>query len=374
MHQFRPGCRPLIRSVVRDRGDSEDHESGVPVHHGAGRARLPGKRSAELTYVDHVDARIRARTCELEDRIDRGRCQFGQTGEVVHSGPWLGRTGADHRELGVGPVLDAVVQRGRRCAHRRDQILPVRFGSEVGDPDVDGEAAPQDLRDAGDIGRPDQGDRRREFVGNSGRELLVGVKHRRGILARVDQAARVDPPYGKQRELQRGHHTEVALATAQGPEEVRFGIRRGVAQHAVGSDHVDAPHMIGRPAAGPAHGEAEPATERVPDDPDRRRRPGQRCEARPSCFVDSLSPADPGVDPGRLSDRVDRYAVHPAGRDQDPVVDDHGRPVPGREDGHGKVVSSGEADGGLDISGTRGAHDERGRCVTTRLKPATSSA
>ena len=79
--------------------------------------------------------------------------------------------------------------------------------------------------------------------------------------------ARVDLAIAEERELQRGHHAEVASATAQRPEQVGVFRRRCPRELAVGGDDFDRRHLV-RGEAVLARQPTQAAAERVPDDAD----------------------------------------------------------------------------------------------------------
>ncbi len=109
------------------------------------------------------------------------------------------------------------------------------------------------------------------------RQLRDDVPHQsQGLAAAVllpeEQPELHDRPDLVQPELERGHHTEVAAASADRPEQLRVLVGVGVQQAAVGDDHVRREQVVhgqtaepGEPAHPAAQG--EPADAGVTDQP-----------------------------------------------------------------------------------------------------------
>jgi len=103
--------------------------------------------------------------------------------------------------------------------------LAVGGGAVERDADVDHEPSPQVRRNVGLPREPDQPHRRRQRVGHRLHPPAVRVEHGRRGAAREVEAAAVDPGDREQANLHAGHHTEVALAAAQRPEQVGVLLR-----------------------------------------------------------------------------------------------------------------------------------------------------
>ena len=185
----------------------------------------------------------------IEGRLERG---VGIAPEVAAGG----RAEAEHRRgrarAGIGVA---------RVQHREDDhVLAVnRLGQEG-----------QRRRLAQH--RPDV-----EFGRRIEREIAPGAQHLGRLRQRIHDEARVDlRPDRMQRELERGHHAEVAAAAADRPEQLRFLGRRGDALAAVCGDDVGGDQVVDghavlarQPAEAATQAQARHAGRRV--DAERRR-------------------------------------------------------------------------------------------------------
>jgi len=125
----------------------------------------------------------------------------------------------------------------------------------------------------------------------------------------------------------------------------------------VGGDHLDSPDVVGAEPE-TATEDPDPPAERVGNGTHRRRRAGQRGKAEGRRGLNDLGPLRPPLQTSRAIDRIHIDRGHPAGVDQQPPVDSHGRAVPSGLHADRELVGSGEADGGHDIVGRGGAHDQ----------------
>ena len=147
---------------------------------------------------------------------------------------------------------------------------------------------------------------------------------------------------------------------ADRPEELGVAVRCDRVDRAVGRDHLHGAHMVGSEAEAAGEVAHSPA-ERVPDDPDAGRRPGQRREAEGRGSVDDLAPGHAGLDPRAAPSGVDLHALQAFRRDEDrAVVRRHGPSVAGRLDLDRQPLGGRVAHRGRDVATATGGHYDRG--------------
>ena len=158
---------------------------------------------------------------------------------------------------------------------------------------------------------------RADLLGQRGRPLAEGVQQRGGVGTGEEDAAGDQRLDRDQLDLQRRHDAEVALATADGPEQLGLVVRADPAQPAVGGDDLDGADVVGREAVLAAQ-RAHAAAEGVADDADVGRRAAQPGETELGGGLEDPDPLHAGLDAGDAALRVDGHALHPAGGDHAP--------------------------------------------------------
>ena len=101
----------------------------------------------------------------------------------------------------------------------------------------------------------------------------------------------VQRPHGYEADLQLGDDAEVVAAAEEGPVQAGVGLPGHLPEPAVGGDHVQGAHMVGRVAELPGQ-DAQPAAQCVGDGPDARGGAVERCEAVRLGGRHDLPPAD----------------------------------------------------------------------------------
>ncbi len=135
------------------------------------------------------------------------------------------------------------------------------------------------------------------------------------LTGEVDAAA-VEAGDREHLELDLGHHTEVALAAAHGPEQVGFALRGHLPQFSVSGDHGQPADVVGRVAQAPPQQRALAAPQGVADDTDAGGRAHDGSQAELGGVRQYVVPPDTCLDPHEALLRVDDDALHPPGRDQ----------------------------------------------------------
>ena len=189
-----------------------------------------------------------------------------------------------------------------------------------------------------------------------------------------EHCAAEELPHGEEVELERRDDAEVRLAAPDRPEELGVAVRCDRVDRAVGRDHLHGANMVGSEAEAAGEVAHSPA-QRVPDDPDARRRPGQRRKAEGRGSVDDLAPGDAGLDPRAAPVGVDLHALQALRRDEDRACRPPARPsVAGRLDLDGQPFGGRVAHRGCDVATATGRHHDAGRWVTAVLNAASSPA
>lgn len=189
-------------------------------------------------------------------------------------------------------------------------------------------------------------------------EIPEGAQDGSGVLQFVEHRPAVDVLDGAEPELEGGHGTEVAAASAQGPEEVVVLVlarddHSAVRRHHIGGDQVVATETEPAGEISDATAEGEPADPRGGDDPAGRGQPeGVRRRVE-------VAPGRPALHARGAAFGVDAHTTH--GREIG-----HDAAVAGTEAGHAvraatyresEVVLTGEVDRGHDVVGVGAAHD-----------------
>ena len=232
-------------------------------------------------------------------------------------------------------------------------------GARVGEPQVDGGLPAQRRRQLLHVGDPQDRDRGADLLRQGRRPLAEAVQERRGVVAGEEDAAAEQRGHRDQLELQRGDDAEVALAAADGPEQLGLGVGADPAQPAVGGDDLDGGHVVGREAV-LATQRAHAPTERVADDPDVGRRPAQPRQPELGGGLHHADPPDAGLDAGDAALGVDVHPLHAAGGDHQRAGGVADGAVTGGLDGDPQVVRDRPGDGGGDVGRAGGAHRDGG--------------
>ena len=148
-----------------------------------------------------------------------------------------------------------------------------------------------------------------------------------------------------------GGDDRIAAPTAsKRPEEVRVVVGVDSPRLAIRGDDLDRAHAVAREAILPPQ-PAEPPAERVADEADVGRGPGERAEPMAVCCLAQLERQRPGFNARGLGIRIDLDASHALGLDQDRVVKraERDRPVPGALPGDPEAVLTREADDFRDV-------------------------
>ncbi|GAA2198532.1 hypothetical protein GCM10009849_11550 [Sinomonas flava] len=167
-----------------------------------------------------------------------------------------------------------------------------------------------------------------------------------------------------QRELERGHHAEVAATAAQGPEQVRLGFRAGPDEPAVGEDHVRGEEVVaGEPVL--ACQVADPAAECEPGDAGGAEDAAGAREPEGVRGVVVVAPRRPGLCPGTLLLRVDPDAAAYGEVEDESVVDrsEAGCAVAAAPDGEVEPCVAREPHRGDHVGSLRDAQDRGGMFV-----------
>ena len=212
------------------------------------------------------------------------------------------------------------VDLGLELEQRAQQLAARPLVAEVGRLDDDHLAAAEHLghlRDRRDLEQPAE---RRHVLGRVARPLGPRAEHLAGALHRPDQPPGERLGDGVERDLELGHDAEAPTAAAKRPEEVRVRLRVCAENLAVGGDDLGREHAR-RGEAVLARHPADPAPERVADDPHVRGRAVERGEAVLDCGVDDVDPDRPGGDARDARLDVDLDAGHPRRVDQQRAVE-----------------------------------------------------
>lgn len=264
-------------------------------------------------------------------------------------------------EHGVGHRRDHFRDDGRHLADWGERLL-----SAVGPP---GPAADENAERLAVIRFGDERQRRRNLERREHAQLLrrrfdeisVELEHILGALHRKKEKTRDDVLDGMQLVLERRHHSEVAPAAAQRPEQILVFLFAGDKESAVSRHDIGREQVVACQTECPGE-KPDPAAERQSGDAGGRDNPARRRQPKRVRRVIESAPgaAAFGADRSRL--RIDTNTVHLREIDHDAVVVRAEARHAMRAAANGKVQAllARELDGGHDVGDIRASHDHTG--------------
>ena len=220
----------------------------------------------------------------------------------------------------IGGTIANVSRTGPRSRTRPQEVAAVGLGAEVGRHHDRERAAAGERGHVRDRREVDDRRPRHQLVGQRRQQRAPRPQHLGRALDREEHGAGVQLVDGIDLELDRGHDAEVAAAAAQRPEQVGVVLGVGAHEAAVGGDDLERGDGVGLQAE-LARQPADAAAERVPGDPDVRRRAVQRGEAVRREPPDDALPLGAGADAHALGAGVDSDLLEPADVQQQRVLE-----------------------------------------------------
>ena len=215
-----------------------------------------------------------------------------------------------------------------------------------------------------DLPREERAERARRL-----RDVLVkGSNHILGVLDLEEHRPAGDLPHGLEAVLEVRHDAEIPATAAQGPEQVRVGLRTRGHERAVREDDIRGDQVVQGEAMAPRE-VPDSAAEGQARDPGRGDDPARRRE--PECMVRvvEVAPGRAALRPHRLRAGVDADPAHPDEVDDESAVRGpeagHAVPAAPHGDRHSQRVSG--LDRRDDIRHSRASHDGRGPLVNHRV-------